>query len=171
MNKKFKKAFIEVLVVLAMFGIVSLAINLYKARDLARGPAPLISGQTIEGKAVNPLTGQPVLVHFWATWCPICSLEQDSIESVAEDYPVITVAMQSGDAGELRQFMQQQQLSFPVTADEDGTLASQWGVKGVPSSFILTAEGNIRFVEVGYTSEAGLRARLWWAALHSDSSD
>ena len=59
--------------------------------------------------------------------------------------------------------MQKEGLNFTVIADEYGEIAKQWSVKGVPASFIIAADGNIRFVEVGYTTELGLRARLWWA--------
>jgi peroxiredoxin len=164
MNPKLKKFFREALILLLMVMIVSVAVNLYKTWNVERGPAPELLFATIDGKPVmvQPV-GEPQLVHFWATWCPICSLEQDSIQSISEDYPVVTVAMQSGNEEELRQFMLKEGLSFSVIADEFGEIAKQWSVTGVPASFIIAPDGNIRFVEVGYTSEIGLRARLWWA--------
>jgi peroxiredoxin len=120
--------------------------------------------ETIEGKPVMAQPeGEPMLVHFWATWCPICALENSSIQSISEDYHVVTIAMQSGNEDELKRFMQQEGLSFPVIADEYGEISKQWSVRGVPASFIISPDGEIRFIEVGYTSGLGLRARLWWA--------
>ncbi len=143
---------------------VSVAVNLYKTWNVERGPAPDLMFNTIEGKPVMAQpAGEPMLVHFWATWCPVCSLEHDSIESISEDFPVVTVAMQSGNEDEIKQFMQKQGLSFAVIADEYGEISKQWSVRGVPASFIISADGLIKFVEIGYTSEPGLRARLWWA--------
>lgn len=46
--------------------------------------------------------------------------------------------------------------------DPSGQISGQFGVQGVPTSMILDASGIIRFIEVGYTTEVGLRLRLWW---------
>jgi len=155
----------EVVILLLMVIVVSVAVNLYKTRNIVKGQAPELQTSTIADMPVNlAKTEKPVLVHFWATWCPICTLEHGSIESIAKDYNVITIALNSGDALELKQFMHNEQLQFPVVADEDGEISTSWAVKGVPSSFIIAPDGEIAFVEVGYTSEIGLRARLWWAA-------
>ena len=164
MNPKLKKFFRELAILVVMVMTVSVAVNLYKTWNVERGPAPELLFAGIDGKPVMAQPAdKPMLVHFWATWCPICSLEQNSIQSLSEDYPVVTVAMQSGNEEELSQFMQQEGLNFTVIADEYGEIAKQWSVRGVPASFIISADGNIRFVEVGYTTEIGLRARLWWA--------
>jgi len=164
MNPKLKKFFRELAILVVMVMTVSVAVNLYKTWNVERGPAPELLFAGIDGKPVMAQpAGEPMLVHFWATWCPICSLGQNSIQSLSEDYPVVTVAMQSGNEEELSQFMQQEGLNFTVIADEYGEIAKQWSVRGVPASFIISADGNIRFVEVGYTTEIGLRARLWWA--------
>ncbi len=39
---------------------------------------------------------KPILLHFWATWCPTCKFEAPNIEKVSKDYEVITIAVQSG---------------------------------------------------------------------------
>ena len=61
--------------------------------------------------------------------------------------------------------MQDNQLIFPVLLDTSGELATSFGVKGVPASFILDPNGEITFVESGYTTELGLRVRLWLSGL------
>ena len=105
-----------------------------------------------------------MLVHFWATWCPICSAEQDSITAIAQDRPnTITVAMQSGSDAKVATHLTEQGLQFRVLNDPDGLIASAWGVHAVPASFIIGSDGQIRFVEVGYTTALGLRLRLWLA--------
>ncbi len=60
-------------------------------------------------------------------------------------------------------FRRAESVSFPVLNDPDGAIAAHWGVRGVPASFIVDGAGQIRFVEVGYTTEIGLRLRLWLA--------
>jgi alkyl hydroperoxide reductase subunit AhpC len=52
---------------------------------------------------------------------------------------------------------------MPIVLDPDGRLARAWGVRSLPTSFVVDREGEIRTVEVGYTTELGLRARLWLA--------
>lgn len=164
MNSKLKKFFREVTILLVMVMSVSVAVNLYKTWNVERGPAPELLFATIERKPVmDQPAGKPMLVHFWATWCPVCSLEHDSIQSISQDYPVVSIAMQSGNEEEIKQFMQKEGLNFTVVADEYGEISKQWSVRGVPASFVISPDGDIRFVEVGYTTELGLRARLWWA--------
>ncbi len=136
-------------------------------RDVVSGMAPAISAHLLDGKAIelSQYQGTPVLLHFWASWCGICRVEEKGIDAIATDYPVITVAMQSGDKAAISTYLQQQGLGFPVVADPDGQLASRYGVRAVPASFIIDANGQIRFVELGYTTETGLRLRLWLTGL------
>ncbi|HEY5994942.1 MAG TPA: protein disulfide oxidoreductase [Gallionellaceae bacterium] len=134
------------------------------------GPAPALQGLMLSGQPyVLPAhPGKPVLVHFWATWCPICRSEQDSIATLARNDPeVITVAMRSGPPEAVIRYMREQGIAFPVVNDADGALASAWGVHAVPASFIVDGAGKIRFIEVGYTTETGLRLRLWLAGMWS----
>ena len=148
--------------------IVALAVLLLQAwltRDAPRGPAPAIRGSLLDGTPVTlaGMRGKPVLVHFWATWCPICRLEEDSIDALAEDHQVITIATTSGEAAEVRSYLQQNGLGFPVLLDETGEVGRAWGVKGVPASFIIDADGDIAHATVGYSTGIGLRLRLWLA--------
>lgn len=167
MKQKFKSFLRESLIILSIIFVFSIAVNLYKTWDVVRGPAPFFNETTITGMPVNLAdTDKPVLVHFWATWCPICSIEHGSIQSIAEDHTVISVAMNSGNDHELREFMREKGLDYQVVADKDGELASRWSVSGVPSSFILTPDGKINFIEIGYTSEIGLRTRLWLSGIN-----
>ncbi|HKJ09808.1 MAG TPA: protein disulfide oxidoreductase [Gammaproteobacteria bacterium] len=160
---------------LAVILAVVVGIQAYRQRDTASGMAPPLTGRLLSGQRVSlaALHGRPVLVHFWATWCPVCRLEQGSIAAIARDHAVLTVAFQDGSAERVRAYMRREGLNYPVLADPDGVLASRYGVRAVPTSFIVGPRGRIRFVEVGYTSEAGLRLRLWLAARlpHGDDAD
>jgi peroxiredoxin len=127
-----------------------------------------LQGVLLDGKqfVLPARPAQPVLVYFWATWCPVCRAEQGTIEAIAHDNPkVITVAMQSGSRDEVVKHLEEQALSFPVVNDPDNRISASWGVHAVPASFIIDRDGQIRFVEVGYTTGVGLRLRLWLAAV------
>ena len=149
-----------------VFVIIVAGIRVWQQRDMPRGPAPALQGVTLAGQPYMLRPEKPVLVHFWATWCPICRAEQSSIAAIAQDHPnTITIAMQSGSSAEITRYMQEQEINFPVVNDTDGMLSSTWGIRGVPTSFIIAPDGQIRFVEVGYTTGIGLRLRLWLAGL------
>jgi alkyl hydroperoxide reductase subunit AhpC len=89
-------------------------------------------------------------------------MEQASIDAIARDYAVLSVALDEAAADEIRDWMAEKGVSYAVIRDPSGQISGQFGVQGVPTSMILDADGNIRFVEVGYTTELGLRLRLWW---------
>lgn len=144
------------------------AIHWYKARPLADGMAPALSGQsatTLEEIDLSIPSSGPRLVHFWASWCPLCRFEEGSIEAIGKDYEVITVAMQSGDAVEISRYLAERALELRVIADPNGDIARRWGVQAVPASFIIGSDGHIRFRRIGYTTGLGLRTRLWLTQL------
>lgn len=149
---------------LALLAIVVVAIQWWQARDLAYGTAPPLVGHLIDGKAfqLDPSQG-PYLVHFWASWCPVCRLEQGSIAGIAASYPVMTVATNSGTSAEVSSYLAQEGVSFPVLMDETGAIARRWGVSGVPASFVVGTDGVITHAGVGYSTGFGLRLRLWLA--------
>ena len=78
---------------------------------------------------------------------------------------VVTVAMESGGAKSIQKEMDERGLKFPVVVDSLGKLANMYRVKGVPTNYIIDADGNIRYVKVGYTTGIGLRIRMWLASM------
>lgn len=153
----------------ALLVLVYLGLHYWQTRHLPAGPALPLEGVSLEGAPVSlaQLRGRPVLVHFWASWCKVCSLEESSIHSIARDHQVITVAMQSGSDSDVAGHMRANDLVFPVINDPVGQIAQRWRVRAVPATFIVDRHGAIRFSEVGYTSETGLRLRLWFAGLRA----
>ena len=152
--------------------LVYAGVHLWQTRDLPSGAAPgfsaaLASAQTIgsvelaQWRASHP--GRAVALHFWADWCPICRLEEGSISAVQQDWPLLGVAMQSGAALQVQAVLRKRQLDWHSAVDPDGALSRRYGLTSVPAFIVLDAQGRIRFAEIGYTSEAGMRARLWWA--------
>jgi peroxiredoxin len=162
--KVWRRRAIEVMLIAALI----IGMRAWQQRDIVSGPAPALAGTLLDGRpftlAARP--AQPMLVHFWAAWCPVCRAEQSTIAAIAyENANVITVAMQSGSHDEVVKYLSEQKLSFAVLNDPDGRIAAAWGVHAVPASFIIDTGGQIRFVEIGYTTAIGLRLRLWLAAV------
>ena len=163
-KSKWRSIAIEVLLFIAIVAVIPA----WQQRDMISGAAPALQGVTLAGQPYKlpAHPDHPVLVHFWATWCPVCRAEQGSITAIAHDNPdVISVAMQSGKPDEVARYMHEQGIVFPAINDADGSISAAWGVHGVPASFIIAPDGQIRFVEVGYTTGLGLRLRLWLAGM------
>lgn len=152
---------------LLLFVALIAGIRIWQHRDMPAVTPPLSGMQLDNTPYALPLHPErPMLVHFWATWCSICRIDEDGIAAIARDHPeTITVAMQSGSAAEVARHLATRGLHFSVVNDADGRIADTWGVHAVPASFILGPDGKIRFVEVGYTTELGLRLRLWLAGI------
>ena len=167
MNTQTKKRWRSWLVYILFFLVVMQAANWWKTRDAANGDLSELAGELMDGSAftISEFAGKPVLFHFWATWCPICEMENDTIQSISQNYQVISIASWSEGEAEVKAYMRNNQLTFPVMLDTSGELAHSFGVKGVPTSFILDPNGEITFVETGYSTEPGLRLRLWLTTL------
>ncbi|MBI5041621.1 MAG: protein disulfide oxidoreductase [Gammaproteobacteria bacterium] len=144
---------------------VVVAVHVYQTRHAVSGLAPPLAGIDVRGQAVDlaALRGRPVLVHFWATWCPVCRAEQGSIAAIARDWTVIGIALEDTQPVALRAYMDKAGLNFPTLRDAQGEWAHAYGVRAVPTTFVIDAAGHVRFTEVGYTTEPGLRLRLWLA--------
>jgi peroxiredoxin len=160
-NKRWVRWVLEGAVLVSLI----LALQYCRTRDTVSGQAPEISGRLLDGTPVSlaEFRGQPLLLQFWSSWCPVCRLEQGSIDSIARDYAVLSIAMDESSAEEIQRWMAKEGVSYRVIHDPSGDISNRYGVRAVPTSMIIDANGEICFVEVGYTTEFGLRLRLWWA--------
>ena len=149
-----------------MIAAIVLVVRGYQQRHLPTGRAPALAGTDLGGQAValEAYRGKPVIVHFWATWCGVCKAEQHNIDAVAGDLPVLSVASRSGDAEQVNAYVREHGIAPRVVVDPSGALAQRFGVAAFPTTFIVDGGGEIRHAEVGYTTELGLRARMWLAS-------
>jgi cytochrome c biogenesis protein CcmG, thiol:disulfide interchange protein DsbE len=122
------------------------------------------AGESIK---LSDLRGQAVLVNLWATWCPPCRAEMQSIEKVFKEYKdqgftVLAVNMTYQDAPlEVVPFVNEQKLSFPILLDETGDMAKAYQLRSLPSSYFIGRDGIIHEVVIGGPmSEALLRTRI-----------
>jgi peroxiredoxin len=150
--------------ILAIVALV-LVIRAWIARDLAQGPAPEFEAYLLDGSpvALADYADRPMLLHFWATWCPICRLEEGEIVRVSRSHPVLTVAMQSGSPADVEAHLNERERALDVVLDPDGDLAARFGVRVVPSTFIIDPAGQIVFRKQGYAPPLELQLRLWLA--------
>lgn len=153
---------------LAIVAVAFVAVHAFLTRDVVRGALPPLQGALADGTAITVdqwrqrQGGNAFLVYVWATWCPICKTVEGSIDAVARDAPVLTVAMQSGDGVQVGRFLAERGYRWPTLVDHDGRLSRQLGVDAVPTLIFVDRAGEVRAVTRGYTSEVGIRLRLWW---------
>ena len=124
----------------------------------------MLNGQTFDLKHFQQQhPNQAIALIFWAEWCPICRTEEHSINRLVNDPKIIVipVATQSGAADAVKHVLNQRGYDWNMLLDESGTLLRAFGLAGVPSFLVIDADGRIRHVQTGYTSEIGMRLRLW----------
>lgn len=163
-NRPSRKTLMQfMLVILTIF-----AIRIWQQQDLNQGIVPNFSSNTLAGEIINTntLPDEAILIHFWATWCGICALENDNIQALSKDYKVLNIALQSGSDADLKEYANQHNMAINnIVNDNSGSLAALFGVRATPSSFFVNPQGEIQFIEVGYVTTLGYRIRLWWAGL------
>lgn len=131
--------------------------------------APNFTLQTLDGQTItlSSLRGKSVLINLWASWCPPCKSEMPSFERVYNDYKnqgfvILAVNATNQDTlSNARDFVNQNQLTFPILLDNDGKVSQLYQLRSLPTSFFVDKNGVIRDVIVGGPmSEALLRIRV-----------
>ena len=140
--------------------VVANVMSYVRKPNLDNTQLPQMNMQLLDGATYSVQQNKPLVIHFWATWCSTCKLEASNIESISHDYNVLTFAVNSGDKEKIQAYMRERSLSFNVVNDSDGRWAKKFKVEAYPTTFIYDAIGELKFTEVGYTSTAGLLARL-----------
>lgn len=157
-----KKILKEIFIGILMLFIISNIMSYIRKPDLDSNTFPQTKSQLIDGShfETSQVKGKPLLVHFWATWCPTCKLESPNIQALSEKYVVLTIAVQSGSDEALRKYMNENEFDFKVINDTHGNWAEEFKIGAFPTTFIYNKKGELSFTEVGYTTTAGLLARM-----------
>lgn len=97
--------------------------------------------------------GKPVMINFWATWCGPCRQEMPAMERLyrrhrEHGFVLLAVSVDT-DASVVRLFLEQYQLTFPVALDSKMNLANVYGVRALPSSFLIDRDGNLAALALG----------------------
>ncbi len=134
--------------------------------------APDFTLNNLDGQSVSlsDFKGKPVLLNFWATWCPHCREERPLIQEIHEDWlerglVVLTVDLIGTGSNEtpanLSQFMQVNNYSFPVLLDVDGEALRTFNITATPTNFLIDADGIIQGKVVSpFSSKAQLEGSL-----------
>ncbi|MGH2447847.1 MAG: TlpA family protein disulfide reductase [Chloroflexota bacterium] len=120
------------------------------ASPLVGKPAPAFSLRDLSGRRVSlsSLRGRPVLVNFWASWCLSCKVEHPSLLAAWRKFGkhVAFVGIDYQDqASDARAYLRQHGGDWPILQDPGSVTAVNYGVSGVPESFLIDARGVVRY--------------------------
>lgn len=160
MQDKIKKYFKEFIIFIITLTLVMNITSYYNSLDLNKDKLTINNFKLLDDSNYIVSTDKPLLIHFWASWCPTCKFESSNIEKISQNYEVITIAVQSGTNEEVKKYLDEHNLTFKVVNDEDGFFAQKFNIKAYPSTFIYDENKNLRFTEVGYTTTFGLYFRM-----------
>jgi len=162
MTPKLLRFLREVAIFAFVLWVGSTAISWWRAPKLDSTALPQLSGKRIDGTPIESgqYRGKPLLIEFWGTWCPVCRQQAPNIARVARKYPVLTIAVNSGSDAHIQDYMKQEGVRYPVLNDPYGQLAARFKIKVYPTIFIYDSTGKLTFTEVGYTTTAGMLARM-----------
>lgn len=112
-------------------------------------PAPALHGTDLEGSRWNleDHRGSVVLVSVWASWCGPCREEVPVLSATDEQYgpeELLVLGLVFRDNPDAaRQFIADENPTFPSVVDADGTIAVDWGVSALPQSFLIDEDGSV----------------------------
>lgn len=135
------------------------------AADAVGRKLPDLELATLDGGTVNLTSweGTPLVVNFWASWCPPCLREMPEFEQVARQRAgqVAFVGLNVREnAATARQLADQTGVTYDLALDTDGAASRAFGVVNMPTTVFVAADGTIVGVNTGALDTASLNARI-----------
>ena len=105
------------------------------------------SGETVTLSKIN--RDHPVLLTFWATWCPNCVEEVSALKELTRQHAsgelkIIGINVQEPQK-RVKKFMKKHEINYMILSDESGEVASDYGISGIPASLLLAKGGEILY--------------------------
>lgn len=142
--------------------LLGVGVMMNSGKDTSAIPSPLIGKMAPEFALPvldepdriitrDDLLGEPYLLNVWGSWCPACRDEHPVITDLAESGRIRVIGYDYKDeADDARRWLQQFGNPYAlVIADVEGRAALDWGIYGAPETFLVDAEGFIRWKFVG----------------------
>ena len=148
-------------IILLVFTLLSvtllLSVNLdaqlfspFEVDKLVGKKAPEFKARDLSGKSVSlsSFKGKPILLNFWATWCPYCREERPYLNSLHKEYKdkglvIIAVSVDKSEET-VRKFLKKTPSDFIILHDNDNAASQPYGVYSLPTSFTVDRNGIIK---------------------------
>lgn len=160
MKQKIKKYAKELIFFFLLLAVITNILSYYRSLELNKESLKINTFTLLDDSKYIIKENKPIIIHFWATWCPTCKFEAANIEKISKDYEVITIAVQSGNKKDIENYLKKNNLSFNVVNDDKGFYSNMFNIEAFPTTFIYDKNKKLRFSEVGYTSTLGLYSRM-----------
>lgn len=137
--------------------------------DIKKNTAPDFTVLDKDGNTVrlSEKFGKPIVINFWATWCPPCKQELPDFDKLCKEYGDRVVFMMVNLTDGYRdtvdgtkRFVSGKGYTFPVYFDTKDNAASAYNVSSIPQTTFIDAKGNIYTTRIGAMNEATLRIYL-----------
>jgi thiol-disulfide isomerase/thioredoxin len=144
-------------IVAIVFTLGAMAFALPSITASTSKPTPDVAVHRADGGAVRlaDYKGKVVLIDFWASWCPPCKTSFPALDAIYREYQEKGLEVLAVNLDEKRRdadtFLDAHPHRLTVLFDPKGTSPTAFGVKGMPSSFLIDRAGNIRFTHMGYS--------------------
>lgn len=137
--------------------------------DTGADLAPDFTVVNAEGSPVSlsDFAGKPVVVNFWATWCPPCRAELPGFDSLYAEYGdrveflmVDMTDVANDTVTGVKEFVAENGFSFPVYYDTEFSAADAYAINAIPVTIFVRADGTLAAQQIGSMQESQLRAYL-----------
>ncbi len=142
------------------------AIDNSKAQPDPSHPAPNFAIHLPDGSAASlaDYRGRPVILNFWATWCPPCRLEMPDLVRAYEahkDEGLVILAIDDAEAhDQVTAFVKEFGMTMPVIIDPQGDVMTAYKTNSLPSSFFIDRNGIVRVRWIGFLTPDMLEQSL-----------
>ena len=174
------RALLEWFALIALTALVGAGwIYVSREANTGTGPTPLTTAPyvgnlapdftlpTIDGQAVTlsdfTAAGTPVVLNFWATWCPPCRVEMPYFESAATRHAgeiAILGLNQAEPAEAIATYARDHGLTYPLLVDADMKVNNLYGVLNLPTTVFIDHNGIVREVLIGTINQGVLAERI-----------
>jgi cytochrome c biogenesis protein CcmG, thiol:disulfide interchange protein DsbE len=157
-----------VLAVAVVLGVGRSGPDRLEASPLTGGEAPAFTLPSLDPGSrpvrLSDLRGQLVVLNFWASWCAECHVEQEALAQTWDrfrDAGVVVVGVNFEDAvDDARAYVARTRTSYPVVVDSRSRTALDYGLRGVPETFLIDRTGHLVDRVVGPVTADGLADRI-----------
>ena len=163
-KEKIKHYIKEIALFILTMTIVANLMSIYRSQSLSNEALNIQQFKLIDNSIYKLDKTKPILIHFWATWCPTCKLEASNINLLSKHFQIITIAVKSGSDYEIKNYLDEHDYTYKVVNDKNALLSQKFKIAGYPTTFIYDKDQKLRFSEVGYTSTIGLVLRMLWSS-------